>query len=367
MKMVGGPAMSSDSANSLQRITVDATPSIGGPPLDRNEPAKPLKSSLAAPFAGCRETNRWPTNRHTRFGFTLVELLVVISIIALLIALLLPALAKAKALAEQTACASNLHQMGVGMEEYISESGYYPGAEAYIDPQIGVACVWIPRLMSMMGSQSANLFYCPADPIDMQWIAYESPQSVKGNPLYADGSQWFWGYKAGMRYLPIPNAGFGNGPGNYNGVPFPYSSYGYNGYGATLLSPPAGLPGRGLTGWVRDVASGWPASSSRPELKAIGVVNPAQCIAITDKFIPANAGQTNLANFFATYIVMPAYPASDPTELNYPGNVHNGDANVLYCDGHVDPVPQAQLIDANPNTPQGRFMNMRWNHDDSVH
>ena len=53
-------------------------------------------------------------------GFTLVELLVVISIIAILIALLLPALAKAKSLANSVACKANLHSMGVAMEEYES-------------------------------------------------------------------------------------------------------------------------------------------------------------------------------------------------------------------------------------------------------
>jgi len=55
-------------------------------------------------------------------GFTLIELLVVIAIISLLVSILLPSLTKAKELARRVACASNLHNLGIGFHIYASES-----------------------------------------------------------------------------------------------------------------------------------------------------------------------------------------------------------------------------------------------------
>jgi prepilin-type processing-associated H-X9-DG protein/prepilin-type N-terminal cleavage/methylation domain-containing protein len=59
-------------------------------------------------------------------AFTLVELLIVIAILGILAALLLPALSLSKHRAQQIACVSNLHQLGVGLQNCLADYHHYP-------------------------------------------------------------------------------------------------------------------------------------------------------------------------------------------------------------------------------------------------
>jgi prepilin-type N-terminal cleavage/methylation domain-containing protein/prepilin-type processing-associated H-X9-DG protein len=59
-------------------------------------------------------------------GFTLVELLVVITIIGVLLGLLLPAVQAAREASRRSRCGNNLHQLGVAIQSYHSQLGSFP-------------------------------------------------------------------------------------------------------------------------------------------------------------------------------------------------------------------------------------------------
>lgn len=74
-------------------------------------------------------------------GFSLIELLVVIAIIALLLAILLPVLKKSREVARQAICMSNMRQLGIAQNIYLTENkGYIAGPNtsgAHLNPFTG--------------------------------------------------------------------------------------------------------------------------------------------------------------------------------------------------------------------------------------
>src|ERR1051326_2670796 len=102
-------------------------------------------------------------------GFSLLELLVVVSIIAILAALLLPALSRAKAKATLAVCLSNSRQINLGVRLYaVDRDDFLPPivtrTNAMAHPFTAYT-VLIKEYVGMTATSAANakLFACPAD------------------------------------------------------------------------------------------------------------------------------------------------------------------------------------------------------------
>ena len=254
------------------------------------------------------------TTTSNKSAFTLVELLVVIGIIAVLIGVLLPALNRARKAANAVTCASNLRQMGIASQMYINEFRFYPGHIAR-NANGDIFAAWPTRLRKYL-KNSQGVFKCPSQDASFDWLPNQT------TPPVASIAENGYGYNVGESLL-IWNSG--------------RFSYGYNDWGAGQNpssgaiqmdgSPTPYSKQRGLGGDL------WTAGGR--ELKASRVRRAAEMIEIGDN-TPDGSYDFNI----------------DP--CNYkeaPGAIHNGGANILWCDGHVTWKLQKELVLYNLKNP----------------
>jgi len=117
-----------------------------------------------------RKSKSPPSGRGTRHDFSLVELLVVVSIIIILIGILLPALNKVRSTAQRIQCVSNMKQLAVAAISYVSssESESFPGLDTFTyatnDKYSGLPNYL--RVATAYSNSEKSLIQCPSFIVD---------------------------------------------------------------------------------------------------------------------------------------------------------------------------------------------------------
>ena len=228
--------------------------------------------------------------KQNKSGFTLVELLVVISIISLLVSILLPALTKAREQAKAAICLSNLRQFNIAAQMYAHNyADHYPIAYRFeMSASISIAYSWDFHVIT-------------------DW-------TLGGQKTLEPGFLW-QGEKQVTEVQQCPSfRGLSNAIGNLD----PYTGYNYN---------------------VSYIAPNKDDGSPSP-IQFTTVKSPAQCVIFGDGEFSGGANK---------YMRAPLVDNSDPTQgdkgftarsSGTQGFRHNHATNAAYCDGHVAPVRQ---------------------------
>jgi prepilin-type processing-associated H-X9-DG protein/prepilin-type N-terminal cleavage/methylation domain-containing protein len=247
------------------------------------------------------DMTRRSQNRNS--AFTLTELLVVIAIIGILAALLLTAISQAKARAQRIQCANNLHELGIGLQNFLADNRGYPLEVAYGKGDEGGS--WVDH-MEHDGLEISNT-----------------------NILFFTNGVW----RCPSAQWSVPDQGLK--------LPIIAFSYGYNIGGFSFLGD-LGLGGH-------------PSHNPRRPrtLTPVGeseVIVPSEMMAIGDCF-------TGVGSFERDNLDMLLKFKNGNTQTR-----HQGKANVVFCDGHVE-SPTLQFLFADTSDEALS----RWNRDHLPH
>lgn len=118
-------------------------------------------------------------------GFTLVEMLVVITIIGILMGLLIPAVNIARRRARQTQCANNLRQIGLAAVQFETSKGRFPGRNYGIPvagTPVGINTPWPVALLRFLDRSDVQTEWLHV----YNWLTNNASDPLKQAPPYIE-------------------------------------------------------------------------------------------------------------------------------------------------------------------------------------
>jgi len=149
----------------------------------------------------------------SRAGFSLLELLVVIAIIGILAALLLPALSRSMQRAHQIHCVSNLHQIGIGIQNFVADNHAYPTFRGGTNDNDNNAGHWLRQIERGGFDDSkpkknffnAGVWLCPSAKVDFNYFTSYGYNTFGVAPVGYTGSA-----SKTPQHIPLGLEGFYN-------------------------------------------------------------------------------------------------------------------------------------------------------------
>ena len=141
-------------------------------------------------------------------GFTMIELLAVITIIAMLVTMTVPHVGRIQERAQSVVCMNNLRQIGIGVLSYVGEhDNTYPVIEMNADNP-----VYLPE-------DEAEPIYIELEPYGVTQQVLKCPSDIQGPNYFAKNAKTIDGktYSTSYQWRPIIDEENGAAPKIYGG------------------------------------------------------------------------------------------------------------------------------------------------------